>query len=97
MNTEQQSEMEARRTLARFLDENGRIKAYPAKNSVKRLVLAYLSDKFDDGVLYMEKEVNEILSSWHTFDDYFLLRRALVDSGLLARTSSGSKYWKISG
>jgi hypothetical protein len=95
MNTKKQNEMEAQRILARFLDENGRITAYPAKNRAKHLVLSYLAEKFNNRTHYTEKEVNDVISLWHTFGDFFLLRRELIDNEFLARTSSGSKYWKV--
>lgn len=77
-----------------FLDEEGKIKQMPSKKEPRQAILAYLATKFADGVSYSEKEVNEIVSEWHTFNDYFLLRRELVDYKFLSRTRDGSKYWK---
>lgn len=76
-----------------FLDGQGRVRQIPVPNRTKLPVLAYLSGKFDAGRTYTEKEVNAILTQWHTFDDYFLLRRLLVDYGLLDRTPNGAAYW----
>ena len=81
--------------IKRFLDDNGRLKQFPAKAAVRMQVLAYLHTKFEKGRKYTEKEVNSIISQWITFGDYFIVRRSLVDNGLLARTSNGSEYWKI--
>ncbi|BCJ95787.1 hypothetical protein acsn021_33560 [Anaerocolumna cellulosilytica] len=80
--------------IERFLDENHKIKIWPAKNQFKIAVLVYLSEKFETGVFYSEKEVNEIIKRWHTFEDFFLLRRGLIDMQFLKRASDGSKYWK---
>ena len=60
----------------------------------KLAVLEYLAEKFDKDKDYTEKEVNHIIESWHTFGDYFLLRRGLVDYKLLCRTPDGSRYWQ---
>ena len=77
-----------------FLEENGKLKQLPARYSMKLLAYDYLAGKFENDVEYTEKEVNAIISSWHTFGDYFTLRRGLIDSGRLMRTADGSKYWK---
>lgn len=78
------------------LDENGKIKAWPAKYAKQRAVLEYMSEKFNAGCTYTEKEVNEIITEWHTFGDLFLLRRGMIDEGLLRRTPNGAEYWKMS-
>jgi hypothetical protein len=78
-----------------FLDEDGKIVQLPAPNRTKISVLTYLAGKFETGRTYSEKEVNEIIDEWHTFRDYFILRRLLVDYKLLARTPNGEKYWVV--
>ncbi len=78
----------------KFLDNKGRLKTWPAKKGMKIEVLKYVADKFEGNRFYTEKEVNNIIENWHTFGDYFLVRRSLIDSGLLERTRNGSKYWK---
>ncbi len=80
--------------IDRFLDEDNKIKSWPAKHDMKTAVLEYLSEKFESDVSYTEKEVNEIISNWHTFKDFFLLRRGLIELNLLSRTTDGRKYWK---
>ena len=78
--------------ITNFLDEEGKIKTWPSKMKKKIAVLGYLAEKFDQGKDYTEKEVNGIIEDWHTFGDYFLLRRELVDYKLLGRTRDGSRY-----
>lgn len=80
--------------IAHFLDEEGRIKALPTKYSAKLQVLEVLAEKFEKGHIYTEKEVNEITNRWHTFGDFYLMRRELIDAGYLERTSDCSKYWR---
>lgn len=77
-----------------FLDPQKKIKQLPVKGESKRDVLEYLATKFASDRDYTEKEVNHIIESWHTFGDYFLLRRELVDYQFLNRTRDGSRYWK---
>ncbi len=85
--------MELKFDKSHFLDENGRIKELPQKHKTRVAVLEYLSEKFEPGRDYTEQEVNAVCSQWHTFGDYFLLRRELVDNGLLCRERNGSRYW----
>ena len=80
--------------ILRFLDRDGRIKIWPSKQALKLEILKYLSDKFESGRFYKECEVNDIINHWHTFNDYFLLRRGLIDARFLSRTKNGSSYWK---
>lgn len=77
-----------------FLDSSGKITQLPKKQKAKRALLEYLTGKFELGRTYSEREVNGICSLWHTFGDYFLLRRELVDHGLLCRKRDGSRYWR---
>lgn len=87
--------MEISLQIRRFLDGEGRITQLPRKLTVRRDVLAYLATKFEYDTDYREREVNDICECWHTFGDFFLLRRELVDYGLLGREPNGSRYWRI--
>jgi hypothetical protein len=80
--------------IAVFLDKDGRIDRIPIPNRTRIPLLAYLAEKFETGRDYTEKEVNGIISGWHTFNDYFILRRLLVDTGFLCRVPNGSRYWR---
>lgn len=82
--------------ISPFLDEEGRIKQWPAATKTKIAVVGYLAGKFDKNRVYNEKEVNEIINEWHTFNDYFLLRRSLIDFKFMGRTRNGAEYWVIS-
>lgn len=77
-----------------FIDGTGKIKIWPSKRDTKYMVLEYLADKFEYNRFYNEKEVNSIIESYHTFGDFFLLRRELIEKKLLSRTRSGDKYWR---
>lgn len=79
--------------MLRFLSGE-QISQLPMKCSHKKLVLQYLSSKFEAGKEYSEGQVNAMIDAWHTFGDYFILRRELIDSGLLKRLPNGSKYWR---
>ncbi|MDD4834430.1 MAG: DUF2087 domain-containing protein [Lutispora sp.] len=82
--------------ISAFLDEDGRIKQWPAASKTKIAVVGYLADRFKKVRIYNEKEVNRIVDEWHTFGDCFLLRRSLIDYKFLGRTRNGAEYWVIS-
>lgn len=81
--------------ISAFLDVTGKITQLPVPNRTKVPVIDYLASKFENERIYNEKEVNEIINTWHTFGDYFILRRLLVDYRFLERTPNGEKYWVI--
>ncbi|MDK2809278.1 MAG: hypothetical protein PWP24_2016 [Clostridiales bacterium] len=80
--------------ITKFLDERGRITNLSKKKKIRVATLQYLADKFEENRDYSEKEVNVICEEWHTFGDFFILRREMIDNKLLCRESNGSRYWK---
>lgn len=79
--------------LKNFLDESGRLMAYPSKRKMKLYALIYLSQKFEKDVIYTEKQINEILNRWHTFSDAATLRRELYTHRFLDRNKNGTEYF----
>jgi Ser/Thr protein kinase RdoA (MazF antagonist) len=77
-----------------FLDDKGRIKIWPAKHDTRLRVLKYIATKFEVGRFYSEKEVNALIDEWHTFGDFYLIRRGLIDHWLMSRTPNGARYWR---
>jgi hypothetical protein len=71
----------------------GRLVHLPAKRSKRLVVLDELSQHFEPGQRYGEREVNDILRRFD--DDTATLRRYLVDEGFLDR--SGGEYWRSGG
>ncbi len=79
--------------IKKFMDGEGRITLFPAKKRNKILCLFYLAGKFESDIIYTEKQVNEVIDTYHTFRDKWLLRRELINHGLLERLTDGSQYW----
>ena len=81
--------------LARFLNSDGTIRQVPCSSTQAGklcIVLEYALAAFEPGTYYTEKEVNSIL---RRFNEYVaVLRRDLVEVGMLARERDGSKYWR---
>lgn len=86
--------MEKTQDINRFLDDSGKIVQLSKHQKMRYTLLEYLAEKFESNCNYTEQDVNEICNKWHTFGDYFVLRRELVDNGLLCREQDGSRYWK---
>jgi hypothetical protein len=70
------------KVLATFL-ENGKLKAIPAQQKKRDVILRLLAEQFEPDRMYGEKEVNSTLSTFHP--DVASLRRYLVDGGFLQR------------
>jgi hypothetical protein len=86
----QQPKRQARTGVARFM-RLGRIERYPANRAERRELLAFIAgEAMQPGEHLTEKQVNERLLGYT--DDVVMLRRYLVDFGLLQRTASGSSY-----
>lgn len=83
----------ARKVLAVHLNPDGMIKQIPLQPAKLRVILNYLIAAFTPDLDYTEKEVNTILLRFN--EDTSGLRRDLVDAGLLARESDGSRYWRV--
>jgi hypothetical protein len=81
--------------LQRFLDPSGRVTMWPARRQAQDLLLGYLVAKFEYDREYTEREVNDLLKQWHTFQDHATLRRDLYDARLLDRTPDGARYWRV--
>ena len=79
--------------ISKFQDQEGRLTMFPAKRRNKLISLYYLATKFEPDIVYNERQINEIIEANHTFQDKWLLRRELVNIGLLCRLTDGSQYW----
>ena len=75
-------------------DETGRLKQYPSRKPVRELVLRRIAQRFASGRDYSEKEVNQIIREQIVFSDIEMIRRELIEHGILSRERDGSRYWK---
>lgn len=84
--------MELEHILRNFLDEKKRLVSFPAKRKMKIYCLFYLAQKFEAEKDYTEREINDLLLSWHTFADPATLRRELYEYHFLNRSRDGQIY-----
>jgi hypothetical protein len=77
-------------SVDQFFAPDGSLVSIPAKNSKKLEVLRRIASEFSSGVLYPEKELNEIILHFHS--DTAAIRRYMIEFGILQRNSE-SVYW----
>lgn len=81
--------------LKSFVDAEGRLKQWPVKHKLQLLALPLLAGAIPAGQRFTERQINELLTTRHTFGDPAMLRRFLCDLGYLARERAGSAYWRV--
>lgn len=78
-----------RKVLRDFI-EDGRLKAIPAQEKKRLVILRWLAEQFDWGQTYPEKDVNEVLKRVHP--DVASLRRDLIGHRFMERENG--VYWR---
>ncbi len=78
--------------LSAYLDGEGRLRAMPVRLNKKIKVLSAMAGKIPADRTFTEKEFNELLGELHTFGDAALIRRELVNFGLVEREGNGRRY-----
>ncbi len=84
---------DARQVLKNYLNADGTLKQIPAPGRKQLILLNFIVEAFAYDTNYTEKEVNTILRRFHV--DTAALRRYLIDYGLMARESDGTRYWRV--
>jgi len=80
-----------RKVLAAFTGPDGRFTAFPSQQKKFLVLLRHAVTVFAPGVRYEEAAVNEMLARFS--DDTAMLRRSLVEFGLMEREGGGGDYW----
>lgn len=80
----------------RFLTVAGRIDRYPSQLGEREALLRFIAPRvIGEGEMLSESELGARLEALTT--DTALLRRMLVDHGILARDAAGARYWLSGG
>ncbi|GEO81631.1 DUF2087 domain-containing protein [Pararhodospirillum oryzae] len=89
--------LEARRILAvtRQFTEEGALQRWPKKASHRLLALWAVWARLPARRRFTEREMTAVLAPLHAFHDPALIRRNLVEAGLMTRTRDGSVYQRI--
>ena len=67
------------------------LKSFPAKEKKKIVVLRIISEQFEKGKRYDNKQVDQILKP--IYEDYVTIRRYLIAYGFMNRTMNCREYW----
>ncbi|KAB3524439.1 DUF2087 domain-containing protein [Alkaliphilus serpentinus] len=71
---------------------DGPLQEFPVKKEKRKIaILRHIAKRFQLGIKYTEKEVNEILKA--VYEDYVLIRRYLIEYGFMERERDCSQYW----
>ncbi|WJY27325.1 DUF2087 domain-containing protein [Sporosarcina trichiuri] len=84
---------EKQKVLSNYFKQglDGPLSQYPSKEKRKLIILEAIAGRFEAGTRYTEKEVNAVLQTM--YEDFALIRRALIDYGFLARSLDCTEYW----
>lgn len=77
---------------ARYFNNIGKLASWPSRVSQQRLCLWVIWSRLPAETELTERQVSERLKAEHLFGDHALLRRDMIDMGLLTRNRDGSVY-----
>lgn len=81
--------------VLRHFDEAGRMVRWPGRTHHQTLCLWGIWAYIPAGERLSESEINSLITRAHSFGDYAILRRSMVDAAMLARTPDGRVYRRI--
>jgi hypothetical protein len=79
----------------RFFDKQGRMSSWPSRTNIQHLCLWVLWSRLPRGESLTERQISARLTEWHLFGDPAILRRTLVELGLVSRAEGASAYLRI--
>ncbi|WP_407269662.1 DUF2087 domain-containing protein [Radiobacillus sp. PE A8.2] len=87
------TEEEKEKVLSTYFKQgiDGQLATFPSKEKRKVIVLQNIINRFETGITYSEKEVNEILKS--IYSDFATIRRYLIEYGFMKRSKDCTAYW----
>lgn len=88
IDEQKQREEAYREKVIKTFFEYGKLKAIPAQRKKQRICLEEIAKSFEVDKVYDEKEVNEIILSFH--DDFCTIRRDMISEHIMQR--EGNKY-----
>ncbi|GHC56846.1 DUF2087 domain-containing protein [Neogemmobacter tilapiae] len=76
----------------RHFDGQGLLLRWPAKTNLQHLAVWGLWSQLPKGAVMTEQEISSRLNRLHLFGDAAILRRTMVELGLVKRTADGREY-----
>ncbi|MCM3710161.1 DUF2087 domain-containing protein [Sporosarcina luteola] len=89
----QVTEIEREKVLRNYFRKglDGPLDTFPSKNKRKYIIAQEIINRFEVGIVYLEKEINAILKEIHP--DFATIRRFFIDYGFMNRSDDGKEYW----
>lgn len=81
--------------VQRFFDAAGRLARWPAKTGLQRLAVRALWAKLPARQSMSERQFSAVLDQLHGFGDAALLRRTMVELGLVTRSADCRDYQRV--
>ena len=81
--------------VLRHFDTEGRMIRWPGRTNHQDLCLWVIWSRIPADERLSEREINQFITDAHSFGDYAILRRSLVDAAMLTRTPDGRIYRRI--
>jgi len=81
--------------VAGHFDTEGQFLRWPSRYSHQCLALWVLWSRLQAGAVYSEFDISLAIRNNHRFGDHALIRRAMIDAGLIARTLDGREYRRV--
>lgn len=79
----------------RCFDAAGQMALWPAKTNLQHLCMWGLWSRLPVGESLSERQISAQLAGWHLFGDAAILRRTLVELGLVTRSVGASVYQRV--
>lgn len=76
-------------------DAEGQLLRWPSRYGHQSLALWVLWSRLEAGTVYSEFDVSLVIRNNHRFGDHALIRRAMIDAGLITRTPDGREYRRV--
>lgn len=79
----------------RHFDARGRLERWPAKTALQHLAVRALWARLPSRTHMTEREISARLKDWHGFNDAPILRRTMVELGLVTRSADCRDYCRV--
>ncbi|WP_435256808.1 DUF2087 domain-containing protein [Thioclava sp. FR2] len=81
--------------MLRCFDKEGRLIRWPAKTHLQHLAVRVLWARIPARAVMDERAFSAALNQWHTFGDAPILRRTMVELGLITRSADCRDYCRV--
>lgn len=81
--------------VARYFDESGVLTSWPSRFAHQTLSQWVFWSRIPRGETFDERRISALIQGWHAFGDHAIIRRAMVDAGMIERNQNGREYRRI--